>query len=114
LQILAAATEVHQQKNIPFRRNGSVRVYALRQSVRAPSECTRSVRVYALRQSVRAPSECTRSVRAVRDTPVADYSTPALNTSRRVVYRPRIAVSLSLRVLSVSNFKRSLSHCGQL
>jgi hypothetical protein len=61
-----------------------------------------------------APSEWTRSVRAVRDTPVADYSAPGVNTTRRVVYRPPIAVSLSLRVLSVSYFKRSLWRCGQL
>jgi hypothetical protein len=61
-----------------------------------------------------APSEWTRSVRAVRDTPVADYSAPGINTTRRVVYRPPIAVLLSLRVLSVSYFKRSLWRCGQL
>jgi hypothetical protein len=58
---------LHQQKNIPFGRNGSVR--------------------------------------AVRDTPVADYSAPGVNTTRLVVSRPPIAVSLSLRVLSVSYFK---------
>jgi len=46
-----------------------------------------------------APSEWTGSVRAVRDTPVADYSAPDIHTTRRVVYRPPIAVSLSLRVL---------------
>ena len=61
-----------------------------------------------------ALSEWTRSVRGVRDTPVADYSTPGVNTTRQVVYRPPIAVSLSLRVLSVSYFKRSLWRCGQL
>jgi len=52
-----------------------------------------------------ALSEWTRSVRAVRDTLVADYSVPGVNTTRRVVYRPPIAVSLSLRVPSVSYFK---------
>ena len=40
-----------------------------------------------------APSEWTRSVRAVRDTPVADYSAPGVNTTRRVAHRPPIAVS---------------------
>jgi hypothetical protein len=39
-------------------------------------------------------SEWTRSVRAVRDTRVADYSAPGVNTTRRVVYRPPIAVSV--------------------
>jgi len=40
------------------------------------------------------PSEWTRSVRAVRDTPVADYSAPSVNTTRRIPYRPPIAVSV--------------------
>jgi len=40
-----------------------------------------------------APSEWTGSVRAVRVTPVADYSAPAVNTTRRVAHRPPIAVS---------------------
>jgi len=61
-----------------------------------------------------ALSERTRSIRAVRDTLVADYSPPGVNTTHRVVYRPPIAVSLSLRVVSVAYFKRSLSRCGQL
>ena len=39
-----------------------------------------------------APSEWTRSVRAVRDTPVADYSAPGVNTTRHVAHRPPIAV----------------------
>jgi len=51
------------------------------------------------------PSEWTRSVRAVRDTPVADYSAPGLNTTRRVAYRPPITVSQFLLALSVSYFK---------
>jgi len=53
-------------------------------------------------------------VRAVRDTPVADYSARRVNTTRCVVYRPPITVSLYLCVLSVSYVKRSLSRCGQL
>jgi len=61
-----------------------------------------------------ALSECTCSVRAVRDTPVADYSMPSVNTTCRVVYRPPIADSLFLHVLSDSYFKRSFWHCGQL
>jgi len=61
-----------------------------------------------------APSEWTRSVRAVRDTPVANYSPPGLNTTRRVAYRPPIGVSPFLLALSVSNFKRTLWHCRQL
>jgi len=61
-----------------------------------------------------APSEWTRSVRAVRDTPVADYSVPGLNTTRHVAYRPPIAVSPFLLALSVSYFKQTLWCCGQL
>ena len=61
-----------------------------------------------------APSGWTCSVRAVRDTPVADCSAPGVNSTRRVVYRPPISLSLSLRVLSFSHCKRSLSRCGQL
>jgi hypothetical protein len=61
-----------------------------------------------------APSEWTRSVRAVRDTPVADYFAPSLNTTHRVAYRPLIAVSPFLLALSVSYFKRTHWRCGQL
>jgi len=61
-----------------------------------------------------APSEWTRSVRAVRDTPVAGYSAPGLDTTRRVAYCPPIAVSPFLLALSVSYFKRTLWRCGQL
>jgi hypothetical protein len=52
-----------------------------------------------------APSEWTRSVRAIRNTLVADYPAPGVNTTHRVVYCPPIAASLPLRVLSVSYFK---------
>ena len=52
-----------------------------------------------------APSEWTRSVRAVRDTPVAEYSTRGLNTTCHVAYRPPIAVSRFILALSVSYFK---------
>src|SRR5882757_6105835 len=43
--------------------------------------------------------------------PLVGYPDPLLTL---VVYRSPIAVSLSLRVLSVSCFKQSLWHCGQL
>ena len=80
--------------------------------------CSRALTTYISKKIFRlggiAPSEWTRSVWAVRDTPVAEYSVPGVNTMGRVVYRPPIAVSLSLRVLSVSYFKRSLWRCGQL
>ena len=61
-----------------------------------------------------APSEWKCSVRAVRDTPVADYSAPGLNTTSCVAYRPPIAVSPFLLALSVSYFKQTLWSCGQL
>jgi hypothetical protein len=55
-----------------------------------------------------AQSECTRSVKAVKDTLVADYSAPSLNTTGLVAYRPPIAISPFLLALSVSYFKRTL------
>jgi len=55
-----------------------------------------------------APSEWMRSIRAVRDTPVADYSAPGLNTTRRIAYCPPNAVSPVLLALSVFYFKRTL------
>jgi hypothetical protein len=55
-----------------------------------------------------ALSEWMRSVRSVRDTLVADYSAPGLNTMRRVAYRPPIAEYLFLLTLSVPYFKRTL------
>ena len=60
------------------------------------------------------PSEWMRSVRAVRNTPVADYCAPGVNSTRPVPYRPLIAVSPFLLVLLVSYFNRSLWRCGQL
>jgi len=41
-----------------------------------------------------APLKWMHSVRAVRDTLVADYSAPCVDTMRHVAYRPLIAVSL--------------------
>jgi len=61
-----------------------------------------------------ASSEWTRSVRAVRDTPEADLSAPGVNTTRRVAYRPTIAVSPFLLALSVSYCKQTLWRCCQL
>jgi hypothetical protein len=66
------------------------------------------------RPSGMAPSEWTRSVRAVRETLVADYSAPGVNSTRRIPYHPLIAVSPFLLILSVSYFKRSLWRCGYL
>jgi hypothetical protein len=61
-----------------------------------------------------ALSECTRCVRAVKNTPVVNYTTPGLKTTRRIAYRPPIAVSPVLVALSVSYFKRTLWCWGQL
>jgi len=61
-----------------------------------------------------APSEWTRSVSTVRDTVVIDDSVPGVNTMRGVVHLPPIVVSLSLRILSIFYFKRSLWRCSQL
>ena len=61
-----------------------------------------------------APSEWMRSVRAVRDTSVADYPTPGVNSTPRVPDHPLIAISPFLLVRSVSYIKWSLRRCGQL
>jgi len=61
-----------------------------------------------------APSGWTRSIRAVRDTPVVDNSVHGINSTRRIPYRPPIAVSPFLLVLSVFYFKRLQWCCGQL
>jgi len=61
-----------------------------------------------------APPEWMRSIRGVRDTPVADYTMRGVNTTRRVAYRPPIAVSPCLPALSVSYFKQTVWRCGQL
>jgi hypothetical protein len=50
-----------------------------------------------------AESQWTGSVRAVRDTPVADYSIPWVNTMCRTAYRRPIAVLPILLALSVVN-----------
>jgi len=61
-----------------------------------------------------AASEWMRPARAVRDTLVVDYAMPGVNTTRRIPYPTQIAGSLVLLALSVSNFKQTLWHCGQL
>ena len=61
-----------------------------------------------------APSEWMSSIRAVRDTPEADYSAPGINSMCRIPYRPLMAVSPFLLILSVSYCERSLSRRGQL
>jgi hypothetical protein len=59
-------------------------------------------------------SEWTRTVGAVRDTQVVDYSTPSINATHCIAYRPPIPISPFLLTLSVSYSKQTLSHCGQL
>jgi len=59
------------------------------------------------------PSRRNGSVRAVRDTPVEDYSLPGLNTTRRIAYRPLIAVLPFLLALLGTYFQQMLWHCGQ-
>jgi hypothetical protein len=61
-----------------------------------------------------AASEWTRTVRAVRGTPVVGYSTPSVNPTHCIAYRPPIPVSPFLLTLSVSYSKQTLWHCGQL
>ena len=61
-----------------------------------------------------AVSEWTRSVTAVRDTPVVGYTAPGVNTTRRVAYRPPIALSPFLLALSVSYCKQTIWLWGQL
>ena len=58
-----------------------------------------------------APSEWTHSFSAIRDTPVADYSAPGVNTTCRIAYRPPIAISPFLLALSVyTKYILHLSH----
>jgi hypothetical protein len=61
-----------------------------------------------------AASEWMRWVRAIRDTLVADYSAPGVNTTHRAARRPPIAFSPFLLTLSVSYFQLILGLCGQL
>jgi len=56
----------------------------------------------------------THCIRAVRDTLVADYSAPGVNATCHFAYRPPIAVPPLLLALSVTYFKRTHWHCGQL
>jgi len=61
-----------------------------------------------------APSEWTRPVGAVRDIPVAPYCAPRATSTRRIAYLPPIPLWPFLLVPSLSYFKRTLWHCGQL
>jgi len=61
-----------------------------------------------------AASEWTHSVWAVRDTLVADYSAPGVNTTGRCAYLPPINYSPFLLALSVSYINQTLWRCGQL
>jgi len=61
-----------------------------------------------------APYPSTRSIRTVRDTPVAHYCAPGVNSTCRLPSRPLIAVLSFLHVLSVSYLNRLLWRCGQL
>jgi hypothetical protein len=56
-------------------------------------------------------SDWTRSVRALRDIPVADFSAPSVNTTRRVVYRPPI---LLFRYPLASGLQYNGSRCENL
>jgi len=55
-----------------------------------------------------------KGIRTVRDTPVAGYSKPGINTTHRAAYCPPIAISQFLLVPSVTRFEWSCWRCGQL
>ena len=59
-------------------------------------------------------SKWMHSVRALRDTPVAGYSTPGVNSMPRFVYWPSILVSLFLLALLVFYLKQTLWLGGRL
>ena len=95
-----------------FRGNCDIRPFGCQRGKQ--SQSITSITKKYFRPGRMAPSEWTRSVRAIRDTQVADYSAPGINSACRIPYRPLIALSPFLLILSVSYFKRSLWHCGQL
>jgi hypothetical protein len=83
-----------------------LRIELVQETAHLDGECkAHDISKKYFRQGAMAPSEWTRSVRAVRDTPVADYSAPGVNSTRRFPYRPLISVSPFLLVLSISYFK---------
>jgi len=88
--------------------------YTPRHALQDAPICSRCISKRHCRPGGMAASEWTHTVTAVRDTPVADYSTPGGNTTRCVPYPPPIAVSPCLLPLSVSYCKRTLWNCGQL
>jgi len=71
---------------------------AQRWSINTPTatlgtNCLSTISKKHFRPGGMAAPEWTCSVRAVRDTPVADYSTPSVNTTCHIAYCPPIAVS---------------------
>jgi len=90
-----------------------LRVHLQTRSITA-CKCTCNTSKKYFRLGGISPLEWMGSVRAIRDTPVADYSMPGVNSTRRVPYRPLISVSPFLLVLWVSYIKQSLWRCGQL
>jgi hypothetical protein len=75
--------------------------------IMATTYCSTIFLTYVHQQKI-FPSERNGYVRDDRDTPVADYFTPGLNTTGRIAYRTPIAVSLFLLALSVSYFEHTL------
>jgi len=59
-------------------------------------------------------SEWTRSIKAVRELPVAENTTPGVNTTRCVAFFPLIAVSPFAFTISVTHFEWQLWCCGHL
>ena len=87
---------------------------AVKASTETTSTLTTSISKKHFRPGGMAASEWMRSVRAVRDTLVAEYSAPGVNTTRCIAYRPSITISPFLLALSVSYIKQTLWRCGQL
>ena len=61
-----------------------------------------------------AQSQWTSSVRGVKDSQVAAYPSPSVNTTCRIADHPPIVASLFLLAVSVSYFKQTLWRCGKL
>jgi len=81
--------------------------------------CSHSSMMYCIsktkfRPGGMVPAEWNRPIRAVRNTLVAVYSAPGINTMRHVAYHPPITVSPILHVLPVSYCNQLLWRCGQL
>jgi hypothetical protein len=91
---------------------------AHRRNGRSPAdfnqELQQSISKKYLRLGRMALSEGITSIRAIRDTSVADYSAPGINSTSYNPYHPLIAVAPFLLVLGVSYWKPSLLHYGKL